>query len=210
MDWLNKSSVLVLNSLYQIIGTLTPKKALIALNSSSEQNNIVAKSINVVYQNNEDGTPNTAQLDYWIPVDFIEWLTLKPRPGIDKIIHSPKLEIRCPTIICTNYSKMPMRKFRLSKGILYDMQDGRCGYSGRKLPIKKGNIEHKRARSHGGKDTFENCLFVDSDINSKRGNKPLSEMGLTPLFHHKEPKPIPVHHTIKQAIHPDWFWFISQ
>lgn len=208
-DFLNKSSVLVLNSLYQCIGTLSPKKALVALNSQSDQSNIVAKVIDVVYKKNDDGTFDLNQLEYWRPIEFSEWVTLEPRPEIDQTINTPKIKIRIPTVIVTNYNKMPMRKFRATKSLLYEIQKGVCGYSGKKISIKKGNIEHKQPKSKGGKDTFENLMFVDAEINSKRGNKPLDEVGLRPLFNHKTPKPMPVHYTIKQAFHPDWKWFVN-
>lgn len=209
MDFLNKSSVLVLNSLFLAIGTLSPKKSLIALNSSSEQNITVARAINVVYRKNEDGSLNLNELDYWEPLQFSEWIKLAPRPEIDQIIRTPRIELRCPSIIVTSFSKMPMRKIRMSKGTLYDLQKGICGYSGEKISMKRGNIEHKKARSHGGKDTFENCLFVKTEINAKRGNRPLEELGLHPLFAHKTPLPVPAHHTIKSCLHPDWQWFVN-
>jgi 5-methylcytosine-specific restriction endonuclease McrA len=210
-DFLNKYTVLVLNSLYQCIGILTPKKALITLNSSSEQNNIVAKVIDVTYKKNEDGSLNLDELDFWQPLTFEEWLMVDPRKDIDKIIHTCRLQLRSPTVIVTNYSKMPMKKTRVSKGVLYDIQGGKCAYSGEKIPMKRGNLEHRQPKSHGGKDTFENLLFVKTEINSRRGNKSLKEAGLRSIFPpHRTPKPIPYHFTIKNYIHPDWRWFVNQ
>ena len=209
MDFLNRHSVLVLNSLYQCIGTLTPKKALIALNSSSDQNNIVAKAIDVVYKTKEDGSLNLDELDYWQPLTFEQWILIKPRPEIDEIIHTSRLEIRCPHVIVTNYSKMPMRRMRPVKSVLYNMQGGVCGYTGEKISMKSGTIEHRTPKSFGGRETFENLLVVKAEINHKRGNRPLEELGLKPLFHHKEPRPIPVSHTIKGCVHSDWRWFIN-
>lgn len=209
MSFLERHTTLILNSLYQPIGTLSVKKTLVALNSSSEQNNIVARAIDVVYKKNEDGSLNLNELEYWQPLNFDEWLLLEPRPEIDDIIHTPRLQVRCPYVVVTNYSKMPMHRFKISKGLLYDLQKGVCGYTGEKIPMKRGNLEHVKARSHGGKDTFENLLFVKTEINSKRGNKDLKDLGLRPLFHHREPKPIPACYQIKSCLHPDWQWFIN-
>jgi hypothetical protein len=210
MDYLNKSSVLVLNKGYQCIGTLSPKKALVALNSQSNDYTITAKAIDVVYKKNEDGSLNLNELDYYQALDFEEWLMVEPRVGIDNVVRTSKLTIRCPSVIVTNYGKIPKKRFRPTKMYFYEKQDGRCGYSGKKIPFKRGNLEHKQAKSHGGKDTFENLMFVDAEINSKRGNKPLEELGLKPLFNHKEPLPMPVALTIKHLGHPDWFWFLAQ
>ncbi len=208
-DFLNKSTVLVLNSLCYCLGTITPKKALVALNSQSGEYDIVAKAIDVVYKRKEDGSLDLEQLDYWQSLTFDEWLIVEPRGDFDRVINTPHRKIRVPSVIMTNYSKMPKRKSRPTKSKLYEMQDGRCGYTGEKISIKAGNLEHKHARSHGGKETFENLMFVTKEINSKRGNKPLEELGLKPLFNHREPKPILAHFTIKNLVHPDWRWFID-
>ena len=209
-DFLNENSVLVLNSGVQVIGRTTPKKALIAMNSTSQMDGFAAKSIDVVYQKKEDGTYDLEGPVSWYPYLFDEWLLVDFRNGLDREIHTSKMSIRCPTVIMTNYSKMPMRKFRPTKSLLYEMQKGICGYSGKKMSMKQMNIEHKQAKSHGGKNTFANLMLVDAEINSARGNKPLEQLGLKPLFNHNEPKPIPAAYVIKSAIHPDWNQFISR
>ena len=208
-DFLNKSTVLVLNRNCYCFGTITPKKALVALNSQSGYDASVARAIDVVYKRNEDGSINLNELDYWHDLTFEEWMIVEPRGDFDNVIHTTKSIIRSPTVIMTNYSKMPMRRFNPTKSKLYELQGGKCGYSGKQISIKKGNIEHKKPKSFGGGNTFENLMFVDADINSKRGNKPLEELGLVPLFKHSTPKPIPAHFTIKQVLHPDWKWFID-
>jgi len=209
-DFLNKNSVLVLNSLYQPIGTISPKKALIALNSMSEGEEYAAKSIDIQYVKKEDGTFDLESVDTFFAYTFEEWLMVDFRDGLDQAIHSAKMAVRIPTVIMTNYSKMPMRKFRPTKSILYEMQKGICGYSGKKMSMKAMNIEHKQAKSHGGKDTFPNLMLVDTKINHARGNKPLEQVGLKPLFNHREPQALPVAYAIKSAIHPDWNYFISK
>ncbi len=208
MNFLHQHSVLVLNSLWSIIGTLTPKKAMISLNSSFDGENVAARAIDIVYEQNEDGSFNLDKAINLVPLSFEDWIKVKPRPGLDRIIHTSKLEIRCPTVIISNYNKMPVKKFRPTKNVLYDMQDGICGYSGEKISHKQGSIEHKHPKSLGGKDTWENLLIVKKEINHKRGNKPLEELGLRPLFFHKEPKPLPVCVTIKKIMHPDWLFFL--
>ena len=141
---------------------------------------------------------------------FEEWLMVDFRDGLDRAIHSTKLAIRCPTVIMTNYSKMPMRKFRPTKALLYEMQKGICGYSGKKMSMKQMNIEHKHPKSFGGRDTFGNLMLVDTKINHARGNKPLEQVGLRPLFNHREPQALPAAYAIKSAIHPDWNYWLSK
>ena len=210
MDFLNKNSVLVLNSGFQVIGTISPKKALIALNSSTNEDGYAAKAIDIVYAKLPDGRFDLDNVETFHAYNFEEWLMADFREGLDTAVHTSKIQVRCPTVIVTNYSKMPMRKFRPTKSLLYELQKGICGYSGKKMSMKQMNIEHKHAKSHGGKDTFPNLMLVDSKINHARGNKPLEQVGLKPIFHHNEPKPLPVAYAIKSAVHPDWNYFISK
>ncbi len=202
--------MLVLNSLYQAIGVLSVKKALIALNSSPDGEEYAAKAIDVVYAKTPEGKYDLENVETFAPYTFNEWLMVDFRDGLDQPIHTSRMTIRCPTVIMTNYSKMPMRRFRATKSVLYEMQKGICGYSGKKLSIKQMNIEHKVPRSKGGRDTFSNLMAVDKAINHARGNKPLEEVGLKPLFHHIEPKPQPMAYAIKSVVHPDWGYFIQK
>ena len=195
--------MLVLNALYQPIGLTFPQKSIISLSDSSCQ------VIDVIYKQNPDGSLNTEELDYWRPVFLDEWLGLDIRPDIDNVIHSAKLSVRCPTVMVVSHDKPVFKRFRPTKAVLYEKQGGRCGYSLKKIPFHKGNIEHKIPKSYGGKETFGNLMFVDKDINAMRGNRPLEEVGLKPLFNHREPQPVPVATTLNfKNAHPDWKWFI--
>jgi len=205
-ELLNQASVLVLNSATYPIGRISPKKALIALNSAAEN----VKVIDVIYSKKEDGSFDLEAVEAWYPYTFSEWLMVDFREGLDRWIKTTKMAVRCPTVIMTSYSKMPMRKFHPTKSLLYEMQKGICGYSGKKMSMKQMNIEHKQARSKGGKNTFANLMLVDQKINSARGDKPLESLGLKPLFNHNEPRPIPAAYAIKSVIHPDWNCFIPK
>ena len=213
-EFLNKNTVLVLNSLYMPIGSISGQKALISMLSDGSEPS--AKAIDIEYGKKEDGSWDFDNVITFKTCSFEEWLSVPIREGLDKVVHTSKTQIRLPSILITSYSKMPMRKFRPTKTKLWEMQDGGsgkdaiCGYSGKRLKFSKLNIEHKIPKSKGGRDEFRNLMLVDKDINHKRGNKPLEEVGLSPIFNHSEPKPIPVAYTIKSAVHPDWNYFISK
>lgn len=195
---------MVLNSLYQPIGILSIKKALIAMNSTLCGEDNAAKAIDVIYEND---FYNLEGVSTFHTYSFDEWVNVKIRP-IDKSISTARFKIRCPTVLITKYSKMPMRRFKPTKDLLYRLQNGICGYSSKHMSIKQMSIEHKIPRSKGGKNTFPNLMVVDKDINQQRGNRPLEEVGLHPLFNHREPNPLPAAYTIKNAVHPDWAYFI--
>jgi 5-methylcytosine-specific restriction endonuclease McrA len=207
---LHQNRVLVLNALYQPIGTLSIQKALVAMNSEAGDGTKAAKAIDIQYEKQEDGSFNLEKVKSFQAYSFEEWLMVDFRDGLDLVISTPKMKVRAPSILITSYSKMPMRKIRPTKSVLYEKQKGICGYSGKKMSMKQMNIKHKHAKSHGGKDTFQNLMLVDSKINHARGNKPLEQVGLKPLFTHKEPQPLPVAYVIKSAVHPDWNYFIAK
>jgi 5-methylcytosine-specific restriction endonuclease McrA len=209
-EFLDKNSVLVLNSLYQAIGVVSPKKALVALHSSSNEEGYATKSIDIIYAKADDGKYDLENVLSFNAYTFENWLMVDFRDGLDREIHTSRMVVRCPTVIMTSYSKMPMRRFQPTKTLLYEMQKGICGYSGKKMPMKAMSVEHKRPKSKGGGKTFQNLMVVDKEINSKRGNKPLYEVGLKPLFQHNEPKPIPASYAIKGSVHPDWNYFIAK
>jgi 5-methylcytosine-specific restriction endonuclease McrA len=206
-DWLNRYSVLRLNRAWQVLGVTTPKDAIIAL-CSNRDGAPPAKVLDVIYHRNDDGSYDLTTTPDIIPLDFDQWPTVSIREGLDHVIHSSRMAIRSPTVIVTNYDKMPMRKLRPTKSVLLEMQKGICGYTNRPLSPKQANIEHKLPRSKGGRDTFENLMVVDKKVNCERGNMPLEQFKYKPLFNHKEPKPMPVAYTIKTVAHPDWKWFI--
>lgn len=208
-DFLNRQSVLILNSLWQIIGTSSPKNALVALHSSYDGSNVAAKVIDVQYEVNLDGTLNLENAISIVPLTFEDWTKVKIRDGIDSVIRTARLSLRCPTVIVTTFSKMPMKKSKPNKSLLYLMQDGRCGYTNEKIGMKAGNLEHKCPKSKGGPSTFGNLMFVKKEINSKRGNRPLEELGLRPLFYHSQPKPFPVSFSVKDLKHNDWRFFVN-
>ena len=202
-DFMNRPTVLVLNHNYFAIGTTTPQKALIAMNGLGDEGQ-VTKAVDVVWKKKPDGSLNLDEdCEYFQNCTFEEWL-MAPIREIDKPVHTSKLTLRCPTVIITSYKKIPKKRFRPTKTILYELQGGRCGYSCKVFPFKDMNLEHKQPRSQGGKNTFPNLMAVDKRINFARGDKPLEEVGLKPLFNHAEPKPIPVSATFKNILHPDW------
>jgi hypothetical protein len=50
--------------------------------------------------------------------------------------------------------------------------------TGKKLRRKNFSREHVDPRSHGGKNGWDNEVPMDRKLNSKRGNRPYSELGL--------------------------------
>lgn len=208
MNIIDRKIVLNLNANWQAINVRTVADAFVAMNGGTNGNPPV-KALDIVYPIDSDGNYNFSEYESIRPVSWVEWLSL-PIREFDLVVNTSKYKIRVPTVVvCVNFHKMPKKKFRPTKSVLMGLQKGICGLTGKKISMKQANIEHKIPRSQGGKNTFENLMAVDKDVNSKRGNKPYSELGYEPLFNHKEPAPIPVQYSIKELESNDWRFFVD-
>ena len=72
------------------------------------------------------------------------------------------------------------------------------------------HIDHIIPRSRGGTDNWTNVVGCSKDINSKKGNRLNSEVGLKLLKNPTVPQPVPVYVLIKKAKHEDHNHFISK
>ncbi len=143
------------------------------------------------------------------PVDWIDWTNLSVR-NFDFAIRSPRLTIRVPTVIISkNYSKIPMRRMRLSIESIRRRDKDICQYSGVKLTEEQGSVDHIIPKSSGGEDSWENLVFCDKKINLRKGSKSLKEVGLTLLKQPIEPPVCPYSISAKESNHRDWAYFLS-
>jgi 5-methylcytosine-specific restriction endonuclease McrA len=208
MNILNQK-VLVVNGNWQAINIRTVQDAFVAMNGGDE-NNPPVKAIDITYGYDEDGNPDFETTPEMREVSWVEWMAL-PIREYDLVINTANMKIRVPTVVsASNFKKVPKKRFYPNKRNLYEKQRGICGLTGKRISFNQANIEHKIPRSKGGRDTWENLMVAEMKANSVRGNKPYEELGLKPLFHHKEPAPIPVSFTFKDGLHKDWKWFLGQ
>lgn len=207
MNIIDRKLVLSLNAGWQPIGVKTVADAFVSMMGGNADNPPV-KALDISYPQDKDGNYDFENPSI-VPVTWAEWLAL-PIREFDLVVNTSKHKIRVPSVIVSvNFNKMPKKKFRPTKALLYELQKGICGLTGKKISFKQANLEHKIPKSFGGKDTFENLMVADAIVNSKRGNKPYEELGLKPLFNHKEPAPMPVNYVIKKLESHDWKWFLD-
>lgn len=64
------------------------------------------------------------------------------------------------------------------------------------------------ARARGGKDTWENMVYADVRINSKKGHRLNEEVGLSLIRKPKAPPALPACASIKEPRHPHWTPFL--
>lgn len=142
----------------------------------------------------DDGKPF---LQYAQPVAWDEWIALPVRDH-DLSIQTSRGPIRVPlVVICAHYDEIPLRKPKYGKEAVLRRDGYTCQYSGRKLPRSQLNIDHVKTRHAGGKDTWENTVACDKDINLAKGHKTNAEAGLTLIR-----KPVAPKQTVK-VIRPE-------
>lgn len=202
---INKQNVLVLNALYQPLGVKTIKSAFIDLMGGRGDESPPASAIEISYVL-RDGYP-TEELEFYKPVPFEEWLTFPVRPW-DEVIHTSKKEIRVPTVIINHYKKMPMKHFKVTKNAIRERDKNVCQYTGKILGKNQGNIDHIVPQKHGGKDTWENMVWCDKEINSLKGDKRNEEIGLKLIRPPVAPRAMPVSALIKEIKSRDWRLFL--
>lgn len=205
---LNKDIVLVVNSLWQVIGIAKPKNAIKAMFSSEDGINLAAKAFVIDYS--QEGDVWDFEKPTVIKAVFLEeWLEQPIRP-FDNVVHTAKREIRIPTVLMAhNYNKIPKKKIHPTKRNVYDMYDGIDYWTGKKIPFKRATLEHVIPKSKGGKDSWKNLAISDKDINNSRGNTDVKDFKYKPHYELKEPKEVPISALIKEIRHRDWRIFIK-
>jgi len=204
MDLIDKSIVLVLNKNWQAIDICTVREALTQMNSGIGSNQ-AAVAINVDYHQNDEGVWNFEEANL-VPTPFHVWMHL-PIREFDEFIRTPKLMIRVPTVVmAVNYGKIPKKQKRAANANIRDRDKSICQVTGKLLSKTEGNVDHWVPKSKGGKDTWENKVWMSKEINSLKGDKMPNEVGLKLIKPPKAPLPIPF--LVKEIKHRDWKFFV--
>ncbi len=210
-----KRDVLVVNRGWVVLGTQTIKGALVTLNSSTLGND-AGLAFNIEYEQIDENTYNFEKIVNIEPVKFEKWLTLPIRP-YDAVIHTVKQAIRIPSVILAiNCDETHLRKIKLTNKNILERDGFTCQWSGVKLPRHKLNVDHiiskdewKRRGLAGSPDNWRNMIACDKDLNSKKGNKSASELGLKLIREPKEPFPLPASSLIRDIRRKEWEIFLK-
>jgi 5-methylcytosine-specific restriction endonuclease McrA len=197
---LDKAVVLSLNSAWQPIGWRTVKDAITSMTGGGK--NPAAMALDITLDDKGD-------ILHVVPVGWDAWYELPVRPG-DLFIQTKDKVIRAPTaIINSNYSKMHLKAPRLTKEAILERDGYRCAYTGQKLPKSRLNVDHVIPRHRGGKDTWENLVASDREVNSKKGNRLNEEIGLKLKIKPIAPKSMPVSFAIREPRRPEHAPFLK-
>ena len=170
---LQKEIVLVLNKNWQAINVKTPLDALSMMFSNA------ATALRI------EGEDNMS------PTKWDDWIKLPIKEG-DDFVSTVKGNILIPkVIVLARFSDVPRKRPKFTVKNLWDRDEGRCQYTGKKLTPKEGNIDHVIPKSRGGKTNWSNCVLSHKDINAKKGDRTPQEAGLKLIRPIKVPKSMP-------------------
>ena len=140
-----------------------------------------------------------------------EWITLPIRDG-DNAVQTVRGQIRVPTVIAVmNYAKVTKKRPKLSARTIRERDGNRCQYAGKLLHPDKGSLDHILPRWRGGKDEWENLVWSDKAVNSRKGNRLPHEAGLKLLTVPRAPKQLPVTALLRNAHGiAEWKLFLNE
>lgn len=170
---LQREVVLVLNKSWQAINVKTPLDA-----------------ISMMFCDAATGLYITGE-DNMNPLKWNEWIKL-PFFTKEEYVYSVRGPILIPkVIILAKFNEVPRKRPKFTTKNLWDRDEGRCQYTGKKLTPNEGNIDHVIPKSRGGKTDWSNCVLTHKEINAKKGDRTPSEAGLKLIRPIKVPKTMP-------------------
>jgi 5-methylcytosine-specific restriction endonuclease McrA len=180
MSFLNKPIVLKLNANWKAIGVITPEEAFTAMSRQKQRHYTKDMkrpycAVHIEYPVLEDGNVDFQSPCTILPVDWVDWIQLPVRP-YDRFVKTANNQIRIPTVvIANNYRAIPKKNPRYTKYGIWLRDNFTCQITGDKLTHKTGNIDHWIPRNKRGESTFENCLLLRKDLNSKKGDMTMED-----------------------------------
>ncbi len=140
-----------------------------------------------------------------VPLSWAEWLMLPIRDN-DQAIGTTRGLVRVPTVVlCVAYAGRKPKRPKLSNWAIKERDKCICQVTGQAAP--DGNVDHDIPVSRGGKKTWENLRWMRKDLNAKKADKTLAEMGWRPIQPARAPKALLPEQYI-QPLHPDWTRFL--
>jgi 5-methylcytosine-specific restriction endonuclease McrA len=149
--------------------------------------------------------------DWMVPVRWDDWLGLPVRED-DFSIGTARGRLRVPTVVVlSRFDRVPMRRPKFSLRGLWLRDGGECQYTGRKLALGEGNIDHVLPQSRGGQTTWENCVLSDRKVNHRKADRTPAEAGLRLRNEPVRPREMPATWFIRNTFEiPDWEVFLPR
>ena len=149
---------------------------------------------------------------YPIPLTLEEWVELEVPPGADYIttsrMHGLKKILIPRVMICVNYGEFRAKEQPCTPDNLLKRYGHRDAVTGKKLKRENFSREHVVPRSRGGGGNWDNIVPMDRNLNSRRGNREYSDLGLREPTILSAPKPLlPINSLVNKHRWPEWKQF---
>ncbi len=149
-------SILILNSLWQVVNTIGARRAFPLLPRGHAY---------VVHQQ-EEGFRTFSLLD-WIDFSAYNW----PVTEIE-MVHTVNRAIRLPRVILlTFFDKLPYKELNLTRNNVCKRDDDRCQYCGHIFSREQLNLDHVIPRHYGGKTMWENIVCSCIKCNMRKEDR---------------------------------------
>jgi 5-methylcytosine-specific restriction endonuclease McrA len=146
-------------------------------------------------------------------VDGDEWITL-PIRSYDLVARTPRTQIRIPRVVMSlKYDGINSIKYSKSYNDVYDLYDGVCALTKRKLKRSEGSKDHVIPISRGGKDELSDIVLCDKKVNNMKGDRYNHEVGLpdvTPIIPKNKPRYVQLRKINKERQIPEWRYFLGE
>lgn len=127
--------------------------------------------------------------------DFADWCALsrmKDHFTNGRFVHTPHFQIRLPEVILLNvFNDFIKREVHLSRHNVFERDQHRCQYCGRRLPKTELTLDHVLPRSRGGRDTWDNLVLACLKCNLKKSNRTPEEAGMKIMRAPRAPRWLP-------------------
>lgn len=127
----------------------------------------------------------------------------------DWIVHSARWQTAVPAVMILKEYHKKKNVMRFSKNNIFLRDEYVCQYCNTNVTIKNATLDHVLPLSHGGKNTWENCVCACSKCNINKGNNkkivPKSKP-VKPTYYQLVDKKRKLKWDIK---HPSWAYYLG-
>lgn len=114
--------------------------------------------------------------------DFADWCALSNAKDSFRnghFVRTPSFHVRLPEVILLNvFNDFIKREVHLSRRNVFERDQHKCQYCGRRLPKTELTLDHVLPRSRGGRDTWDNLVLACLKCNLKKSNRTPEEAGM--------------------------------
>jgi len=113
----------------------------------------------------------------YVNYNFDDWRELSQfrrefEPAKHDWVRTVRFDIAVPRIIrLLRFSRLPRQEVKFNRRNIYERDQNRCQYCGKRFPTSELSLDHVVPRTQGGKTTWENVVCSCVRCNVKKGGR---------------------------------------